>query len=612
MRLRFRTFAALAISYISLALPCPSQTHQNDPQKDQKMLEQATTQGIKLPMTTVNKSIRVEAVLLPFAVANRVFGKEIANTYAVIELTISNKSSDSSFILHGAFIDYSRWGLSGLSVQKDNVPGGGSEDPTVEQTQAGTESNQVASTEYRVARGQLLDAQQWNARNWTIRLLTLGGSLASGYSFAFKETGIAKGIAAFNGNFVPGMANAWPDGTVAQLNRISDFGYQTNKVIPKQSADIVVCFFPIDRFLTPGFKKLFKKSPAIFFAPLQMLQDKSMEGDLLTYLPSLDQETLDEARELLPCYLRLHPRIPKTATKKTVGKWNEGDDKETAAKANDGADQERFDPDELAKKIDAQLDKNCYDQLQLKDATPKFAYRFLELIETVSLNNIRIVVDGIMSVDTNLVPAKIDLVTFDQDDKSPAFWAVPGEKSGTIKGDYLSAGEVSIADSDKLGITEIKTINSGSDEHNLKFSFKLTKAIETGTKLTFKIGKKNDDKTGTGKTAESMNYDYVVGYTATAPQVNEVTIKDKSVTVTGSGFYNTATNPLTASLRPQAESGDAKDVKVKFTKQTDKELDFDVPDSIATGCYKVIVKINTMQAIPSNTLVPVPATQKCK
>src|SRR2546423_8328088 len=154
--------------------------------------------------------------------------------------------------------------------------------------QASTNPNQVASEEYRVVRGQLLDAQMWSKRNWTMRLLTLAGNIAGAYAFSISEDGIVRGLNAFSGVVVPGIREAWPDGTIEQLNRVSDFGYQANKLIPKQGAEVIVCFFPIDRFLTPGFKKLFLRSPALFFAPLQMLVDKSLKKEADEVLKGID------------------------------------------------------------------------------------------------------------------------------------------------------------------------------------------------------------------------------------------------------------------------------------------------------------------------------------
>jgi hypothetical protein len=258
-------------AYLALAalLPAWSETHTLDKEKGQALLSAGAREGVELPAkTTVQKSVGVTAVLLTQPAVRRIFGKEIANTYAVVQLTISNRNADAAFVLHSAYIDTSQWALGGgTGGFRDNYR---ADDPE-EVYRAGTRSNRIASVESRIARGQLLDAQQWSARNWTIRLLTVAGSLASGYSFAFRETGIAKGVAAFNGNLVPGVAIAWPDGAVAQQNRISDFGYQTNKIIGKDSSDIIVCFFPIDMFLSAPFRAVFVKSPGMFLSPYQIL-----------------------------------------------------------------------------------------------------------------------------------------------------------------------------------------------------------------------------------------------------------------------------------------------------------------------------------------------------
>ena len=64
-----------------------------------------------------------------------------------------------------------------------------------------------------------------------------------------------------------------PDSTIPQLNRVSDFGFQTNKIIAKGSADLIYAFFPVERFLTPGIGKIFLKAPAVFLAPPQLFID---------------------------------------------------------------------------------------------------------------------------------------------------------------------------------------------------------------------------------------------------------------------------------------------------------------------------------------------------
>src|SRR5437870_3992739 len=243
--------------------------------KTKKALEVAAKNGNGLKtLITVNGNVHAQAVLIPRVDARRIFGKEIADNYAVVEVNVGNKSPDAALIIHGIFIDYSQWPLSGATSADITAA------RSTDSYQASAFPNQVASEEYRVVRGQLLDAQTDTLRNRFLRWLTLAGNLAGAFTFSINEQGIVKGIAAATGVGIPGVATAWPDKIIEQLNRVSDFGFQANKVVPKQGSEVVVCFFPIDRFLTPGFRKLFLKSPALFFAPGLMLVDKAVENDV--------------------------------------------------------------------------------------------------------------------------------------------------------------------------------------------------------------------------------------------------------------------------------------------------------------------------------------------
>jgi hypothetical protein len=159
---------------------------------------------------TVFGNVTAQAVLIPRIDARRIFGAEIANNYAVIEINVGNKSPDAALIIHGVFIDYSDWALSGASSGLEG------RETTSLPFQASTNPNHVASEEYRVVRGQLLDAQMWTKRNWTMRLLTLAGSLASAYAFSLNEEGIIRGLNAFSGAVVPGIREK--PGRMARLN----------------------------------------------------------------------------------------------------------------------------------------------------------------------------------------------------------------------------------------------------------------------------------------------------------------------------------------------------------------------------------------------------------
>src|SRR5690349_496215 len=118
-----------------------------------RLLGEAAKNGKPLQtQITVNGSVHAQAVLIPRVDARRIFGKEIADNYAVIEVNVGNKSSDAAFIVHGIFIDYREWPLSGAAPKKLEAPA------STDSYQASSFPSEVASEEYRVVRGQLLDA----------------------------------------------------------------------------------------------------------------------------------------------------------------------------------------------------------------------------------------------------------------------------------------------------------------------------------------------------------------------------------------------------------------------------------------------------------------------
>jgi hypothetical protein len=272
----------------------------------QKLLDTAARNGKEVAtQVTVRNNVNAQAVLIPQTDARRIFGKEIAEHYAVIEVNVGNKSGDSALIIHGIFIDYSHWALGGFNpLGQSATPSGASSKP-FDTFQSSTNSSQVASEEYRVVRDQLQNSRLFSGRSWTMRALELAANIATAYPFGLSAREL-KYFGVFSGNLVPGIEKLWPEDTEAQLLRISDYGYRTNKVIPKESAEIVVCFFPIGRFLTPGFAQLFLKKPALFFAPLQMLADKKLEKDVKTLLKSLNSDfDREELATAMPCYVQI-------------------------------------------------------------------------------------------------------------------------------------------------------------------------------------------------------------------------------------------------------------------------------------------------------------------
>jgi hypothetical protein len=555
--------------------------------KSKKLLEDAKKNGRAVPATTVNASVHIQAVLIPRIDAKRIFGKDVGDNYAVIEVIVENKSPDAALIIHGIFMDYSNWPLSGVPPSDRMTTG--STDPY----QASSVPNQVASEEYRVVRGQLLDAQVDTVRNRFIRWLTLAGNLAGAFTFSIGEQGIVKGIAAATGVGIPGVATAWPDRTVEQLNRVSDFGFHSPQLVSKQGSQVIVCFFPIDRFLTPGFRKLFLKSPALFFAPLQMLFDKTSEADVKDALEELGSPFDYVAlRDALKCFM--------------VVQHNPGSAGYAPCLEEFGL--EVADP--KTGKLQVKVDDN---HKPIPTEFEKFKkFMTLDFIGSVSLNRVTVTVDGVMSVDINTIPPRIGGVELDDvvncgSQKSQCFWsniaADSGVRSGIVQGSYVTGGTVNLAEANALGITEVKTISEGSTDQELHFSFKLTKPIDDQTKLHFTVTKPapGDDKT---KTLDSLPWEYLVEYSPSAPTIRpDVKQEEKKLTVKGESLFD---QNLVVKLIPP--TGSEVEVKPTSVAANGEQIVVTIPDDAKpAGCWRLSVNRGKLSSNRSNLFLVKPS-----
>jgi hypothetical protein len=451
-RVAHRSVCCLIIICLALACPHLIRAQTVDAATKQKLLDAAQSSFPLPAKLNVADNVSIEAVLLPERVCREVFGKEISENYATVELTVSNRSHEAALIVQSIFIDYSNWALSG-SFSKDVL--GTTQvvvtsPNTLQPWQTATLPNQISSVEYRIARGQLLDRQPWSFRNVLMRSLEAVGSVATAYVFTTTNTDVIRGVGAFTGHVVPAMQTLLPDGTIGQMNRISDVGFQVNKLIPKDSSDIVVAFFPIDRFLTPGLKRLFLKSPALFFATSALLLDPEAQHALAPIVASTFNSDVGAAR---------------TSLAQLPAKVISGD-------AQGLTEQQK---------------------------------NILRFMNAVSLDNIKVVVGGIMSVDVSTVPASIVSVDLDGGNSSPNNWS-KGAHVGSIKGSYLLNGTPILIDPPKD--VQISAVLQGSSDSELRFQLQLPENfLTTGTKtLAIKVIKKSN----TNKDIESMVYELEV------------------------------------------------------------------------------------------------------
>jgi hypothetical protein len=587
---RLFTSLVLTVCFYCTVFPQTKQEAQS-----QKMLDSAAGNGKEMvTQITVRNNVSAQAVLIPQTDARRIFGKEIAEHYAVIEVNIGNKSPDSALIVHGVFIDYSRWALSGFNQQGQSLTVGGAPAKPFEAFQSSTSSNQVASEEYRVVRGQLQNARLFSGRSWTMRALELAADIATAYPFGLSAREL-KYFGVFSGNLVPGIEKLWPEDTEAQLLRISDYGYRTNKVIPKESAEIVVCFFPIGRFLTPGFAKLFLKKPALFFAPLQMLADKRLEKDVRILLNSLDSELdRDELAKAMPCYVRivretdfadqpdsLREQVNKSATNVCLAKFGLTRDPKNNNKINLIGT-----PNSLAYKASAD----------------KFAlFLALDFISHMSLNSVTVTVDGAMTIDTSSMAPKVESVKFDAvdhcgGDQTPCFWsdlaADTGIRTGTIVGSYLTGGTIELEEKD-LGF-DVATVHEGSSDQMLNFSFKLTRPIPTGTKIHFKVTKPVYGVAAlNAKTLDSKELEYIVN----GPVISDVTYNASAQTITITGA-NPPASMIVKVRPPEGKGGGDVVLQKDAPNSTATTFVYAIPPTLTPGgCWTLLAFVDTTQPV---------------
>jgi hypothetical protein len=482
---------AMTVAYVS-----PAGAQDNTSTAAATVVKDAAKKGFPLTSssTDVTGNVSVEAGLIPARIAKTVFGKEISNNYAIIALTISNRSSDEAFIVHSVFIDYSQWLLSGGSpyfqanealclpasqgtstrssaLSANDTPAGqqpsgrgqAQSSPTCGNSlppwQQQTLRNQIDSVETRIVRGELLDRQPWTTRNWVLRSLQAAGSIASGFTFATSSDSWVRGIGAFNGSVIPAAQTVWPDATVGQMNRISDFGFQVNKVIAKQSSDIVVAFFPIERFLTPDLASLFISSPAAFFAPFAAIIDPKTQKRLDPYIHFLlSRSEIENMKNHL--YQVVSGECPM--------------------------------PNSDSKSVPPDLVKAC---------------QTAEIVNRMSLNVVRVRVSGSMTVDVNKVPPQISEVNIDipTGEDATSMWAKGVNLTGVIRGSFLGGGTPAVTNIDSK-ILQVQKVTEGSNDTELHFKMTLNDNLPAGTnKLSFQVSKKFDDSTIT-----SATYDYMI------------------------------------------------------------------------------------------------------
>jgi len=472
----------------------------------QSALNALAASGVALNgSTNVKDNVRIQAVLLPHPSASRVFGKEIANHYAVIQVIVDNQSEDSSFLLQSIFMDYSDWALSGIINSADTAPADSKTAPTdtdchaarpPDSSQVASCPGQVASVEYRVIRGQLQDASVWSGRNTVVRVAVFAGAISTGL-VGLKSKAALGYSSSYSGDFIPALQILWPDPTVAQVNRVSDLGFQTNKAFPKGSADVVYAFFPIERFLSPGLKHLFLNAPALFFSPAQLFFDKKIDHRAIARR-GVSKKDIEETKNLILDLLQVSDTLAGTPASLSVTKDEQ---------------------------VLALLLQRC------DNTTPDSqACRYKKIFASISLNKIHVVAGGVMSVNTQTIPANITSIDFALGNNTADLWMKTGvDQSGTVTGRFLTGSSLTVSSmslngealkpGDYFDTLPFPPSNSpGATDSLLPFTMKLKQQIKPGTILQFEVIKAPSTTDKTASKVKSMDYGFTVSYAPPAQQ----------------------------------------------------------------------------------------------
>src|SRR5258708_594885 len=151
-----------------------------------------------------------------------IFGRRVANRYVAIQVTLRNLNTKNEFLVHDVQVAVDT-GIAGEEFGR---------------FQAGRDKLLVRAV---AERGKSNDR-----RNVILNSLTALGAIAGASSVTAGTTEFKDAVAIFQGSFITGFANIFPDHTVEQLNHINDLVFSasnTSKVlVPVQGSVPLVTF----------------------------------------------------------------------------------------------------------------------------------------------------------------------------------------------------------------------------------------------------------------------------------------------------------------------------------------------------------------------------------
>jgi hypothetical protein len=195
-----------------------------------------------------HRDTEIAPVLLSYKEAKDSFGRRVADTYVVVQVTIKNADLSKQYLLQDltAVLDPNECERAGNFYSKFDVRGC---------------QDLYAPVERPTLMATASIGQTRNPRNTAIRFLETVGTLSSsltGFNFIGRDG--KAGIGIFNGAFLSSTKSLFPDMTLGQMSRLTEQSYQPNTVIDSRQSKSFDIFIPSDKLFSKETWKLYKQS----------------------------------------------------------------------------------------------------------------------------------------------------------------------------------------------------------------------------------------------------------------------------------------------------------------------------------------------------------------
>jgi hypothetical protein len=229
------------------------------------------TSGRAQSTPSVPEDIKVYVTVIDPKTVSDVFGRRIAERFVALQVTIRNRNADHQFLIHDVSLDLERVFPASYFAQKEaeecqlwaracQEQNATRKDKTP--CECRPYSHDLSSLELSLMRGVAEKGQGQDPRNKLLRLLTGAGTVLGGLvGVAGFGPSYSDSVAVFNGPVLSAYRNAFPDYTINQMNRLSDSAYQSNTLVPRQQAKVLVAFIPEPIFLDKKQMKAFWNDP---------------------------------------------------------------------------------------------------------------------------------------------------------------------------------------------------------------------------------------------------------------------------------------------------------------------------------------------------------------